>query len=481
MQLGFGIAFPDLYEREGLLRARRRSSPSSARPTTRLRDRLIAARAKPPSGKEESELLVALAPHVEDFIAQALRHRGRSAGAGRAAQRARAALLGQAPVRAAPRAAQGQARGRAGLDGFASSRTELDFARKVTRVAARTRRRTRQKLEARRALRRLGDDDARRQGEASRAACSSRRRASSTSCAWCRCTRKRRDGFAEHTLEHLRQREGFALTDQGTDLVGALDEANYCIWCHEQGKDSCSKGLQEKAPADGFQEDGVRRAARRLPARGEDLRVPHGEGARPAARRARHHRGRQPDGRGHRPPHLQRLHEVLHLPEAGAGRHPAGRDAHAQGRARAAVGLRDLLAPHALESVRPAPPLPEGSDAAGACWSSASGPAGFTARAPPDERRPHGGRHRRPEDRAARSRRFRAWIRLGTASAICSRQGHLSAARAARRRVHGRLRRRRRVRHHGALGQEFPQDRSACCSSGGGSSRCSAACASAAR
>jgi NADPH-dependent glutamate synthase beta subunit-like oxidoreductase/NAD(P)H-flavin reductase len=50
----------------------------------------------------------------------------------------------------------------------------------------------------------------------------------------------------------LRQREGFALTDPGTDLVGALDEANYCIWCHEQAKDSCSKGLKEKPPAEGF-------------------------------------------------------------------------------------------------------------------------------------------------------------------------------------------------------------------------------------
>ncbi len=43
-----------------------------------------------------------------------------------------------------------------------------------------------------------------------------------------------------------RRREGFALTDPGTDLVGALDEANYCIFCHNQGKDSCSKGLHEK-------------------------------------------------------------------------------------------------------------------------------------------------------------------------------------------------------------------------------------------
>ena len=29
---------------------------------------------------------------------------------------------------------------------------------------------------------------------------------------------------------------------------------------------------------------------------------------------------------GHRPPHLQRLHEGVHLPEAGAGQHPAGGD-----------------------------------------------------------------------------------------------------------------------------------------------------------
>ena len=46
---------------------------------------------------------------------------------------------------------------------------------------------------------------------------------------------------------HRRARDGFALTDPGTDLTGALDHANYCIWCHNQGKDSCSKGLREKS------------------------------------------------------------------------------------------------------------------------------------------------------------------------------------------------------------------------------------------
>ncbi len=49
----------------------------------------------------------------------------------------------------------------------------------------------------------------------------------------------------------LRRREGFALTDAGTNLAGALDQAHYCIWCHEQGKDSCARGLPEKKPIPG--------------------------------------------------------------------------------------------------------------------------------------------------------------------------------------------------------------------------------------
>jgi len=53
-------------------------------------------------------------------------------------------------------------------------------------------------------------------------------------------------GVTVHTLSHIRRRQGFALTDSGTDLVGALNETNYCIWCHEQERDSCSHGLKEK-------------------------------------------------------------------------------------------------------------------------------------------------------------------------------------------------------------------------------------------
>ncbi len=45
----------------------------------------------------------------------------------------------------------------------------------------------------------------------------------------------------------LRTRDGFKLTDNGADLELALDQANYCIFCHNQGKDSCSTGMKDKS------------------------------------------------------------------------------------------------------------------------------------------------------------------------------------------------------------------------------------------
>ncbi len=57
-----------------------------------------------------------------------------------------------------------------------------------------------------------------------------------------------RDGVTRLKLAggHLRRREGFGLTDPGADLKKALDHAHYCIVCHHQGKDSCSKGLKDR-------------------------------------------------------------------------------------------------------------------------------------------------------------------------------------------------------------------------------------------
>ena len=68
MQLGFGIRFNDLYEREGLLRLDAAFLAFLGEADAALRERLLACRETPPSGKAESDLLVALAPHVEDFV-----------------------------------------------------------------------------------------------------------------------------------------------------------------------------------------------------------------------------------------------------------------------------------------------------------------------------------------------------------------------------------------------------------------------------
>jgi NADPH-dependent glutamate synthase beta subunit-like oxidoreductase/NAD(P)H-flavin reductase len=45
---------------------------------------------------------------------------------------------------------------------------------------------------------------------------------------------------------HLRQRDGFKLTDSRYTGREVLNEVHYCIYCHERDKDSCSKGFQEK-------------------------------------------------------------------------------------------------------------------------------------------------------------------------------------------------------------------------------------------
>jgi NADPH-dependent glutamate synthase beta subunit-like oxidoreductase/NAD(P)H-flavin reductase len=235
MQLGFGIRFSDLYAREGLLRVDAAFLDFLAEADAALRERLLAARASPPSAKDESSLLVALAPHLEDFLpklfgieaeARALAERHNELAPIYSVKRLfvqRRALHKVKPEDATP-------------DEFQFT-TELDFARRVSDW---------QKDEV--------TNQKNLEGAARYAA-------------WAVLTpegkAKHRGGVLFKTprkldfmklIPHteLRHREGFALTDPGTNLAGALDEANYCIWCHEQGKDSCSKGLKEKPPAEGF-------------------------------------------------------------------------------------------------------------------------------------------------------------------------------------------------------------------------------------
>ena len=47
----------------------------------------------------------------------------------------------------------------------------------------------------------------------------------------------------------LRRRDGFALTDGRYTPRENLSEVHYCVLCHERDKDSCSKGIKDKAGA----------------------------------------------------------------------------------------------------------------------------------------------------------------------------------------------------------------------------------------
>jgi hypothetical protein len=124
--------------------------------------------------------------------------------------------------------------------------------------------------------------------------------------------------------EHQRRRDGFVLTDPRKPRLEVLAEVDYCLYCHERNKDSCSKGFHDKKRRG--EAKPARRPAHRLPARREDLRDAHAAAAWRLARVRWPWCDRQPPVRGHRAPHLQRLHEGLHLPEARAGQHPADRD-----------------------------------------------------------------------------------------------------------------------------------------------------------
>ena len=75
--------------------------------------------------------------------------------------------------------------------------------------------------------------------------------------------------LSAHSLAHeatRRARQDFALTDARGSLEKALDETNYCIYCHHQGRDSCSKGFLEPTP---------KLAATSAPS--EELAAPHVE------------------------------------------------------------------------------------------------------------------------------------------------------------------------------------------------------------
>ncbi len=346
LHLRFNLSFEDLYARDGLARVDAAFLKFLGEADTGLRDTLLAAResAAGRKGRVRAPDRARAAPG--GLPRAAVRHRGRGAGARGAAPRTRPALLGETAVRAAARPAQGEARRRYSGRIRLFHRTRI---RQANHGLAEGRGGERRPARAGGALRGLGHDDACGQGEAP-----ARSAVQDSAQARLHAPDPGAHGTApsQRLPAHRRRHRPRWRAGRG-ELLHLVPRA---------GQGFLLQGTQGEGASRRFQEDRVRRAARRLPARGKDFRVPPGEGARRAAGGARPHRGGQPDGRRHGAPHLQRLHEVLHLPEAGAGQHPAGRDAHVEGRAGAALGLRDLLAAHALEPVQPAPALSQAAE-----------------------------------------------------------------------------------------------------------------------
>ena len=70
LALGFGLTFADLYDRDGLVRLDACFVSFLQSTDDALHARLTSARTNPDAlaAKEESSLLVALAPHVDDFM-----------------------------------------------------------------------------------------------------------------------------------------------------------------------------------------------------------------------------------------------------------------------------------------------------------------------------------------------------------------------------------------------------------------------------
>jgi len=255
---GFGLTFSDLYDRDGLHRLDRVFLTYLGERDPTLAVHLDEARRDPPAlpAKTESELLISLAPHLDAFLAVLFGIESEVAAL-------RTSHLDRAPLysvkrlfvqrravhkadRAALESFDAQAAREHLESWFGEPFSELTYARHVTRWLADEPGYTAELEVAQRyagwAVLTPGGRALHRDGVLFKIP------AKIDHTMLVPVSTQQVNGHIEHNLppSHWRTRDGFALTDRGTDLTGALDQTHYCIWCHEQGKDSCAKGLREK-------------------------------------------------------------------------------------------------------------------------------------------------------------------------------------------------------------------------------------------
>ena len=420
--LGFGFGFADLATREGLVRLDRTFLEWLAGEDAALHARLLAARAAPDGVAvlDESELVVALAAASRCVRRHAVRHRGRDAGAGTAKPHA------LDPIHACKRLfVQRQAVKKypdpSGFDGptlraalealFGEALTERPFAEHVA------------------AWETAGDaeslDVALRY--AAWATLTEAGRAAHPGNTLFRVPHRldyqhlvpvetiERDGVTMLRLpeHHWRPRDGFALTDAGMNTQQALDQINYCIWCHTQGKDSCRHGLKDRKTG-AFQKSpfGVTLAGCPLDEKISEMHTLRAQGSAIGAFATIAIDNPMMAATGHRICNdcmkacIYQRQDPVDIPQA--------ETRVSEGRAGSALGFRDLRAADAVESARhPSSAAAAGQRAQGA--DRRPRPRRLHAGASSDERRPHRGGDRWTEDRASRLRSVCAGTRRGAA------------------------------------------------------------------
>ena len=263
LKLAFGLSFAELYQRNGLVGLDAAFVDFLCAADAALGPRLAAARTNPASldAKAESALILEIAPHLDDFLAElfGIQSEFRALVARHHALAPLYAVKRQFVQRRAANKVKPDEAAR--FDGPALEAElkkqlggrldELAFATRVTEWLADEAKHAAQLDTAMKyaawALHTPAGREHARQGILFKAPAKI-----DPYNLLVHAQKRGQEGVVTYTIkpEHIRRRKGFALTDSGTDLVGALDQANYCIWCHTQGKDSCSKGLKEKSPAD---------------------------------------------------------------------------------------------------------------------------------------------------------------------------------------------------------------------------------------
>ncbi len=254
----FGITLSDLYHLKGLHRIDRLFLGHLQKSDARLWERLNAARAAPDflGNQQESALLMALGPHIQDFLGVlfgistdilALTSQYHALAPLYACKRLFVQRRAMRAIReSAARTFDGAALLTEMETLLGGAFTELEFARAVMTWLENEPAHTKQ-LE-------IATRYAAWRAHASNAAFGE------TSILF--RFPSRRDPFhlvetvkekylgldcLRHPLHSpLRRRDGFSLTDPGYSREEALDEAHYCIVCHRQDKDSCAKGMKDR-------------------------------------------------------------------------------------------------------------------------------------------------------------------------------------------------------------------------------------------